>query len=314
MYPFGRPFDGMIELCLASVYTEKINPSGWYASDKLDGVRCLWTGKEMYTRNGKLLKLPAYFVTELPASPLDGELYVPMHILSELSKGRSYHGLKFDTNSEKIVKAYLCSEDRKTKFSPSAILASIITSGDDLGWLLLTYWAFDAPGISMPFKHRLSSLLAYFASATNAFVRLLAFSPVKDNADVQQRLQATRQEGLVLRSPTAMYERKRCWSLVKVKACLDADFDVADICLQPCGRRPKRATCLLTVNKGRLGVLLRCPTSERLFVLVSGVTKAVQGECLKAKTLGKRITVKFNGYDRKGVPLQPVFVRTQLTL
>lgn len=305
----------MIELCLASVYTEKINPTGWYVSDKLDGIRCQWTGKEMYTRNGKLLTPPSFFVAELPASPLDGELYVPENILSELSKGRSVNGLKFDTHSERIVREAEATAPSKTRFSPSSILMSIISSQDELGWLLLTYWVFDAPAISMPFKHRLSSLSAYFSSSPKTFVRLLPFSAVKDNADVKARLESSVFEGLVLRNPNSMYERKRCWSMVKVKKTIDAEFEVAGVCTHPFGKHPKQAQYLRKANRGRIAVVLKTITSpHREFVLVNGITKATREECLKAKEQGRLVTVKFNGYDHKGIPRQPVYMRVQLTL
>ena len=280
----------MIELCLASQYSEKINAAGWLASDKLDGVRCLWNGKELYTRNGKLLKPPSYFISELPASPMDGELYIPENILSELSKGNSYQGLRFDTTTEKVIKSDHSGSETGVNFSPSSILSSIILSQDELGWLLLTFWVFDAPAISMPFKHRLSSLSTFFGSAKNTFVRLLPFSPVKDNAEVQARLASTSLEGLVLRNPNSMYERKRCWSMVKVKKVMDAEFEVVGTCVHPYGKHPKRSLQLKSLGKGRPGVVLKglaYPKHE--FVLVNGVTKSVQAECLKAKDQGNQI-------------------------
>lgn len=309
----------MIELCLASIYTEKINPSGWYASDKLDGVRCFWTGKEMYTRNGRLLKLPPFFLAELPASPLDGEMYIPENILSALSKGKSIHGLKFDPHQEKIVKDDfdIQSEivESKTKFSPSSILSSIVCSTDCLGWTLMTYWVFDAPAISMPFKHRLSSLQTYFSSASKVFVKLIDFSPVKDTVDVKDRLKNTKMEGLILRNPNAMYERKRCWSMVKVKTLMDAEFEVVDTCLHPYGKNPNRREKLKASQKGRYAIILRTMNPDKKqFVLVNGVTKMIQEECLRAKSSGNLVTVRFNGYDRKGIPRQPVFLRTHLSL
>ncbi len=45
-------------------------------SEKLDGVRCLWDGKKMYTRNGNSFYPPDYFLKSLPNDlALDGELW-----------------------------------------------------------------------------------------------------------------------------------------------------------------------------------------------------------------------------------------------
>ena len=44
---------GCINVMLAHNYDpEKHDVTGWLMSEKLDGVRCYWNGKSMYTRNG----------------------------------------------------------------------------------------------------------------------------------------------------------------------------------------------------------------------------------------------------------------------
>ena len=62
---------------LAQVYDpDKVEPTGWYMSEKLDGVRCYWDGKSLYSRNGNIFYPPAYFVKALPKNfALDGELW-----------------------------------------------------------------------------------------------------------------------------------------------------------------------------------------------------------------------------------------------
>ena len=44
-------------------------------SEKLDGVRCFWDGKAMYTRNGHIFYSPDWFRQALPKMALDGELW-----------------------------------------------------------------------------------------------------------------------------------------------------------------------------------------------------------------------------------------------
>ena len=45
-------------------------------SEKLDGVRCFWNGKEMWTRNAKPFYPPNWFIDILPKDlALDGELW-----------------------------------------------------------------------------------------------------------------------------------------------------------------------------------------------------------------------------------------------
>ena len=67
---------GCISVMLAHNYDpEKHDPTGWLMSEKLDGVRCYWNGKNMYTRNGNPFYAPDEFKAKLPKIALDGELW-----------------------------------------------------------------------------------------------------------------------------------------------------------------------------------------------------------------------------------------------
>lgn len=90
-------------LMLADVFDmKKHNPMGWFASEKIDGMRAFWdagitrglyadnipfanTAKDgrlvsksiatgLWSRSGKPIQAPAWFLDDLPAYPLDGEL------------------------------------------------------------------------------------------------------------------------------------------------------------------------------------------------------------------------------------------------
>src|SRR5437870_9243346 len=45
-------------------------------SEKLDGVRAYWTGKEFLSRQGNLYHAPDWFCQGLPDVPLDGEFWI----------------------------------------------------------------------------------------------------------------------------------------------------------------------------------------------------------------------------------------------
>jgi len=49
---------------------------GWWMSEKLDGVRALWDGRRLTSRNGLEFPAPESFRAQLPALPLDGELWL----------------------------------------------------------------------------------------------------------------------------------------------------------------------------------------------------------------------------------------------
>src|SRR5205085_463991 len=61
---------------LAETWDNALDLAGWWMSEKLDGVRAYWDGKQFLSRQGNLFHAPDWFVEGLPSVPLDGELWV----------------------------------------------------------------------------------------------------------------------------------------------------------------------------------------------------------------------------------------------
>src|SRR4051812_35450220 len=61
---------------LAESWDLETNITGWWMSEKLDGVRAFWNGKQFLSRGGNLFLAPDWFLADLPAVPLDGELWI----------------------------------------------------------------------------------------------------------------------------------------------------------------------------------------------------------------------------------------------
>jgi ATP-dependent DNA ligase len=57
---------------LADVYDD-VDPSGFWISEKYDGVRAYWDGKHLVTRAGNTIHAPEWFTRDWPTEPLDGE-------------------------------------------------------------------------------------------------------------------------------------------------------------------------------------------------------------------------------------------------
>ena len=51
------------------------DPTGWWMSEKLDGMRAWWTGSSFISRAGNAINAPSWFTAALPKVPLDGELW-----------------------------------------------------------------------------------------------------------------------------------------------------------------------------------------------------------------------------------------------
>lgn len=64
--------------------------TGWWMSEKYDGVRAIWTGKQFLTRNGRPIAVPAHMLKGMPSCRLDGELWAGRgkfnHLVSVIQK------------------------------------------------------------------------------------------------------------------------------------------------------------------------------------------------------------------------------------
>lgn len=64
------------DILLARVWRDEFDPAAFWVSEKLDGVRAVWDGRQLRFRSGRPVHAPPWFVAELPAQPLDGELWL----------------------------------------------------------------------------------------------------------------------------------------------------------------------------------------------------------------------------------------------
>lgn len=157
--------------------------AGWLVSEKLDGVRAIWTGSEFVSRNGNTFSAPGWFTERLPKGVvLDGELFM----------GRG----KF----QQTVGAVRC----KTP--------------DDTAWAQIRFMVFDAPDVSGGFEARLQAA----AVALNAcpYASVVDQTPCRNKQHLDQifaHLTAQGAEGVMLREPGSAYEQKRSNSLLKYK-------------------------------------------------------------------------------------------------
>ncbi len=61
---------------LAKNYEGQVDPTGWYHSEKLDGVRAVWNKETFMSRNQKEFHSPDWFKEIMPRHhALDGELF-----------------------------------------------------------------------------------------------------------------------------------------------------------------------------------------------------------------------------------------------
>ncbi len=66
----------MEEIALVTDWRPEWDPKGYWMSEKLDGIRAYWDGKQLYSKHGVVLEAPSFWKGNLPQVTLDGELWM----------------------------------------------------------------------------------------------------------------------------------------------------------------------------------------------------------------------------------------------
>ena len=171
-----------MEAMLAKKFSEKVDPTGWLMSEKLDGVRAIFRDGQLWSRNNKPFFAPKWFLKKLPDLVLDGELYL----------GR---GL--------FQKTISCVRKKKPINSE---------------WRNIQYRVFDAPLLSGTFESRLNC--CEIALVDNRVASVVKHRVCKSREHMEKyskRLLKKGAEGIMLRQSGSAYEQKRSSALLKYK-------------------------------------------------------------------------------------------------
>ena len=259
------------------------NVGGWLASEKLDGVRAYWDGRNLRSRNGKILAAPEGWSAHFPPFALDGELYT--------ARGEF----------EKIQSIVM---DK----TPSAT-----------AWSEIKFYVFDVPEASGGLLERLSELEKFIAKNPQAGqnLKIIKQVKVKDNSEFEafaEAVIAKGGEGAVVREPNAPYERKRSKNALKYKKFKDAECEVISI-NKGSG---KYAGLMGSVTCKSLGAAGSNPDeqNDELLQPASGVKFKIGSgfsdeERANPPKIGSIITYKYQNLTAKGVPRFPVFLRVR---
>jgi len=210
LFPKSRPSDRIRDLAkkatakskapkvlLAKAWTGQ-DSTGWWMSEKLDGIRAIWDGKRLISRLGNEFHAPTFFKAALPAHvQLDGELFV--------GRGRF----------------------------PETV--SIVKSHEDKGWSKIQFRVFDFyappgnPESMIPFETRQVKLKAVVRHAGSKHLRYVKQTVCKSPTHLKKTMDKYVKmgaEGLMLREPGSHYVGRRSGTLLKVKRFHDAEGKV----------------------------------------------------------------------------------------
>ena len=176
-------------LLLAQEYLQQV-VRGWAMSEKLDGVRAFWNGKQLLSRTGYAFTPSPGFTRDFPPFALDGELYSSREQFERIS-------------------------------------AAVRSSKGD--WSTLKLHVFDVPHAQGNLYQRLAVLQEWLKAHPQANIVCIAQHEVRNFAQVQaflRQIEAGGGEGVMLRDPNAGYAAGRSNQLLKLKSHQDAECTV----------------------------------------------------------------------------------------
>lgn len=184
------PLQAAPELLLANVYRDGIDLSAYLVSEKFDGVRAVWDGRELHSRAGYPIVAPAWFTAGWPKLPMDGELWLARGQFERLSG---------------IVRREMPVDDE---------------------WRQVHYLIFELPDAAGSFRERVRRMQSLVSKAAVPWLQVIEQKPAVDRENLQKMLAAVLKsggEGLMLHRAAALYETGRSDTLLKVKPWLDAE-------------------------------------------------------------------------------------------
>ncbi len=180
-------------LPLANTYQAGINIQDYWVSEKLDGVRAYWTGKQLISKQGNPFPAPQWFIASFPSQPLDGELWI--------ARGQ------FEA---------LLSTVRRHK-------------ADNSDWKKIRYMVFDYPQQGLTFDQRLIKIRQLLSSHPSPYLLAVEQFRINNHDQLMKKLDDIVNiggEGLMLHKASALFREGRSNNLLKVKKNQDAEARV----------------------------------------------------------------------------------------
>jgi DNA ligase 1 len=183
-------------LMLANTYQPGMDLADYWVSEKMDGIRGYWDGKQLWTRAGTAVAAPDWFTADWPTTPMDGELWA--------GRGR------FD-------------------FASATVRA---LQPDTARWQQMRFMVFDMPAAPGMFDERLQQLQTLLAGKHSPRLEAVEQVRVATHAALMQQLETVLKsggEGLMLHRGRSRYQAERNDDLLKVKPWADAEAVVVAV-------------------------------------------------------------------------------------
>jgi DNA ligase-1 len=165
---------------------------GWLMSEKLDGIRAIWNGEQLLSKQGNPIHAPDWFLQQLPPFAIDGELWTQRNDVENISS---------------IVRQ----------------------QQPDQRWQQISYQIFEVPNQAGGLMDRLAVLSEFLNEHPSSFIHIIEQRKISSKNQLKQQLQqvtALGGEGLVVRNPDTPYHTGRSDQALKIKPYQDAECTV----------------------------------------------------------------------------------------
>lgn len=170
------------------IYNDQ-NINGWLISEKLDGIRGYWDGKNLYTKNGNRINTPNNFTKNFPPFALDGELW---------SKRDDFEFIQ----------------------------ATVLDEHPSNDWNKISFNIFEVPNTQGNFQKRLHKAKLWFSQHPNKYIKIIPQKVCKDENHLLKELDKIvklKGEGIIVKDSTQDYHTGRSPYILKVKKVQDME-------------------------------------------------------------------------------------------
>lgn len=182
-----------IPVMLAQSYDSDIDIQEYWKSEKLDGIRAIWDGETLNTRNGNPISAPDWFIDVLPSYPLEGELWA----------GRGNYHLVQQTVLDKTP--------------------------NQSAWRKIKLMLFDVPRSAGDYKKRYFNLVHFVNNLDVEHINYITHTPIKSEQELLgylDKIDSSQGEGVMLRKISGRYQAGRSSDLLKLKKYQDTEATV----------------------------------------------------------------------------------------
>jgi len=162
----------------------------YWLSEKLDGMRGYWNGKQLFTRQGNVINNPEWFTKNWPDIPMDGELWIK----------RDYFQQTMSCIKRKLI--------------------------DEVCWQSVQFMMFDLPKHDGTFTERIAAMKQLTKKINSSYLSMIEQFKITTVEQLHQTLNKVtinNGEGLMLHHGDAYYHVGRTNNIMKLKKHHDAE-------------------------------------------------------------------------------------------